>query len=228
MNIRINIWSLETGTSPLAPPAHVIDELRRFWSDCAKNHKSFRAFAGCTCYEVQGWSGGAKVSCILCHLGVQLILAYSWARPAILVAGKGREVIYFFCFFTFIPVPLSSLSLSFISSAISSVSFLPFFGRRHKMTHKGWRVVKPQHNQINQKTFYHFNVYLFIICFIYFMYTFFLFQKQLISADLFVYPCFEKVGYTSLYMYSAKVWKGESICRSVFIMGGSFKQLSSY
>ena len=95
----------------------------------------------------KGWSGGAKVSCILCHLGVQLILAYSWARPAILVAGKGREVIYFFCFFTFIPVPLSSLSLSFISSAISSVSFLPFSGRRHKMTHKGWRVVKPQHNQ---------------------------------------------------------------------------------
>ena len=37
----------------------------------------------------RGWSGGAKVSCILCHRGVQLILAYSWARPAILVAGKG-------------------------------------------------------------------------------------------------------------------------------------------
>ena len=26
----------------------------------------------------------------LCHWGVQLILAYRWARPAILVAGKGR------------------------------------------------------------------------------------------------------------------------------------------
>ena len=36
-----------------------------------------------------GGSGGAKVSCILHHRGVQLILAYSWARPAILVAGKG-------------------------------------------------------------------------------------------------------------------------------------------
>ena len=34
--------------------------------------------------------GGAKVVCILCHWGVQLILAYGWARPAILVAGKGR------------------------------------------------------------------------------------------------------------------------------------------
>ena len=51
------------------------------------------------------------------------------------------------CFFTFIPVPLSSLFLSFISSTISSVFFLPFSGRRHKMTHKGWRVVKPQINQ---------------------------------------------------------------------------------
>ena len=28
------------------------------------------------------------------HRGVQLILAYSWARPAILVAGKGRGVMF--------------------------------------------------------------------------------------------------------------------------------------
>ena len=70
--------------------------------------------------------------------GAQLILAYSWARPAILVAGKDRGgCFYFFCFFTFIPVPLSSLSLSFISCTISSIFFLPFSGRRHKMTHKG-------------------------------------------------------------------------------------------
>ena len=61
------------------------------------------------------WSGVAKVSCILRHRGVQLILAYSWARPAILVAGKGRrggEGVggggYFLCLFTFIPVRLSS------------------------------------------------------------------------------------------------------------------------
>ena len=71
------------------------------------------------------------------HKGVQLILAYSWARLAILVAGKGRgERFYFVCFFPLIPVPLSSLSLSFIST-ISSISFLPFSGRCHKMTHKG-------------------------------------------------------------------------------------------
>ena len=96
----------------------------------------------------RGWSGGAKVLCILHNWGIQLILAYSWARPAILVVGKGEgECFYFFCFFTFIPVPLSSLSLSFISSTLSSISFLPFSGRRHKMTLKGWHVVKPQHNQ---------------------------------------------------------------------------------
>ena len=197
----------------------------------------------------RGWLGEARVSCILRQRGVQLRLAHSWTRPAILVAGKDRGVIffYFFCFFTFIPVslsslsislyllflsllslfslplgddtndlqglmcrqtltqsiieglgggwvmqrcrvfyvtgasnwdwlafgqgllslqqvrvevecfyffgfftfihlPLSPLSLSFISS---SISLLPFSGRRHKMTHKDWPVVKPpQHNQL--------------------------------------------------------------------------------
>ena len=60
--------------------------------------------------------GGAKVSCIFCHRGVQLILAYSWARPAILVAGKGREVMFLFLLFlhvhscsSFFPVPLFHL-----------------------------------------------------------------------------------------------------------------------
>ena len=95
--------------------------------------------------------GGAKVLCILRHRGVQLILAYNWARPASLVAGNGRGIFfYFFCSFTFIPVPLSSLSslsLSFISSTISSVSSLPFSGKRHRMTHRGSRIVKPQNKQ---------------------------------------------------------------------------------
>ena len=86
-----------------------------------------------------GWSGVAKVLCILYvhHRGVQLILAYSWARLAILVAGKGRGECFYFCFFPFIPVPFSSLSLSFISATISSISFLPFSGKQHKMTHQG-------------------------------------------------------------------------------------------
>ena len=73
--------------------------------------------------------------------GFQLILAYSWARPFILVAGKGRGGMFLFLLFLhFIPVPLSCLSLCFISSTISSISFLPFSGRWHKMTHKGWCV----------------------------------------------------------------------------------------
>ena len=99
-----------------------------------------------TSRSIRGWPGGAKVSCILCHGGVQLILAYSWAIPAILVAGKGGGGggdVFISCFFTFIPVPLSSLSLSFISSAISSTYFLPFSGRRHKMTHKGYVSLNP-------------------------------------------------------------------------------------
>ena len=69
---------------------------------------------------------------------------------AILIAGKGEGNVFissFFYFFPFIPVPLSSLALSFISSTISSISYLPFSGRRHKMTHRGWRFVKHQHNQ---------------------------------------------------------------------------------
>ena len=63
-----------------------------------------------------GWSGGAKVSCILCHRGVQLILAYSWARPAIIEVGKGRGGMFLFLLFlpfhscsSFFPVPLFHL-----------------------------------------------------------------------------------------------------------------------
>ena len=79
--------------------------------------------------RVVGWCEG--VVCLM-SLG-QLILAYSWARLAVLVAVKEEgENFHFFCFFPFIPVHLSSLSLSFISSTIFSVFFLPFSGRRHK------------------------------------------------------------------------------------------------
>ena len=52
---------------------------------------------------------------------------------------------YFFCFFTFIPDPLSSLA-SLSSPLPPILSFLPFSGRQHKMIHKGWHVVKPQHS----------------------------------------------------------------------------------
>ena len=90
------------------------------------------------------------VSCILRHRGVHLKLAYSWARPAILIAGKGRGGMFLFLLF----LHFHSCSYFFPNRRfhllyISSISFLPFSGRRHKMTHKGWRVVKPQHNQNN-------------------------------------------------------------------------------
>ena len=42
--------------------------------------------------------------CILGHWGVQLISAYSWARPAILIAHKGRGEMFLFLFlFTLCP-----------------------------------------------------------------------------------------------------------------------------
>ena len=77
---------------------------------CANN----QSFDFCVCYFtlltlsiqtpqlltiLSGWSGGAKVSCSLHHRGVQLILAYSWARPATLVAGKGRGGMFLFLLF---------------------------------------------------------------------------------------------------------------------------------
>ena len=93
-----------------------------------------------------GWSGGVKMLCILHYLTVQLILAYSWARPAILVAGKGRGGMFLFLLFPhfhscscFFPVPRFHL-LCYLS-----ISFLPFSGRWHEMTHKDRSVVKPQH-----------------------------------------------------------------------------------
>ena len=60
-----------------------------------------------------GWLGVVKVSCILPD---QLILAYNWARPAILVAGKSRGGMILFLLFlhfhscsSFFPVPLFHL-----------------------------------------------------------------------------------------------------------------------
>ena len=84
----------------------------------------------------------------LTSLGVQLILANSWARPTILVAGKGRGGMFLFLLFlhfhsfsSFSPVPLFNLLyyLFYLSS--------PFLEEMTKMTHKGRYVVKPYHNQ---------------------------------------------------------------------------------
>ena len=77
--------------------------------------------------------GEAKMLCILGHCGIQLRLAYSWARPAIFAVGKGTgEYFYFFCFFTFICFLFSPLSLSFFSSTIASISLLLSLGGNTK------------------------------------------------------------------------------------------------
>ena len=80
-------------------------------------------------------------------LGVQLILAYSWARPAILAAGKGRGGMFLFLLFlhfhsfsSLFPVPLFHFLLSLLTLFSLSLG-------DNTVTHKGWRVVKPQHNQ---------------------------------------------------------------------------------
>ena len=118
----------------------------------------------------RGWLGGAKVSCILRLRGAQLILSYSWARLAILMAGNGRGECFdsvfslsFLFLFCLCPSPSSpsllallsflpfSLSLSFISSSTSSSLFSPFLLEMTKMTHKDWHVVKPQRNQSTRK-----------------------------------------------------------------------------
>ena len=62
----------------------------------------------------RGWLGEAKVSCILCHRVIQLILAYSWAGPAVCTAGKDRGGMFLFLlflliYFPFSPVPLFDL-----------------------------------------------------------------------------------------------------------------------
>ena len=66
-----------------------------------------------------GWSGVAKVSGILRHRDMQLILLYSWARLAILVAGKSRGecfyLFYFYLFFSVFYLPCPSLSSPLLS-----------------------------------------------------------------------------------------------------------------
>ena len=58
-------------------------------------------------------------------IGLQL------GKACYIVAGEGRERMFLFLLFLhFIPVPLSPLPLSFIST-MCSISFLPFSGRLH-------------------------------------------------------------------------------------------------
>ena len=59
----------------------------------------------------------AKVSCILHHWGAQLIFAYIWARPAILVANEDRRV--------HVISSVSSLSFLFLFLPCPSLLFPP-------------------------------------------------------------------------------------------------------
>ena len=90
----------------------------------------------------------AKVSCILRHWGVQLILAYSWARLAILVAGKGRGgmllfrlFLHFHLFSSFFPVPLCHL-LYYLFCLFS-----PFLWETTQIDPQRLTWLNPKHNQ---------------------------------------------------------------------------------
>ena len=89
-----------------------------------------------------------------------------WLRvgQGLQIAGKGSgemflflQILHFHSCSSFFPVPLFHL-LYYLT-----ISFLPFSGRWHKMTHKGLCVLKPQHNQ-----FYFFCFFSFISCFLFF------------------------------------------------------------
>ena len=98
-------------------------EPRKFWSWILvysfKDSGSTKSGGG-----GRGW-GRVWWRCCVRHQGVHLILAYSWVRLAILVAGQGKGDFLFLLFFPFISVPLYSLSPSFISSTIFYL-FSPF------------------------------------------------------------------------------------------------------
>ena len=75
-----------------------------------------------------GLAGMEKVSCILPvrHQGVQLMLAYNWASPAILVAGKDRGGMFISSVsslsFLFLFLPCPSLSSLLILLSLFSLS----------------------------------------------------------------------------------------------------------
>ena len=103
-----------------------------FISFCVCFSEKIRLYFSCESaarHIIQGWLGEAKVLCILYHWAIQLILAYSLARPAILAVGKDRGGNIFISSVSSLSVMfLSPLPLSFIFSTISSISLLSFSG----------------------------------------------------------------------------------------------------
>ena len=108
----------------------------------------------CLClHSAEGCSGVEKVLCILRHRGVQLILAYSWARPAILVAGKGIGVDVFISsvsslsfLFLFLPCP-SLFNLLYYLFCL----FSPSLWETTQNDPQGKGMHKPQHNKKKPK-----------------------------------------------------------------------------
>ena len=94
---------------------------------CPFDHSFKWVYARIFMQEEWGWSDVAKVSYILHQWGVQLILAGSWARPAILVSGKGKgrggmfisSVSSLSFLFFFLPCPSLSSPLLFLLSFFS-------------------------------------------------------------------------------------------------------------
>ena len=75
-------------------------------------------------------------------------IGLQWARPAVLVAGKGRGGMFLFLLFlhfhscsSFFPVPLFHLFYHLF------YLFSPFLWETTQNDPQGWGVVEPQHNQ---------------------------------------------------------------------------------
>ena len=109
---------------PSVNPSIIVPSLRPYFCFADDNLSEYQWIftkLGVFIHNVEGVVGWCEGVVCLMSLG-HLILAYSWARPAVLVAVKEEgENFHFFCFFPFIPVPLSS----FLSSPL--LSFLSFF-----------------------------------------------------------------------------------------------------
>ena len=107
-----------------------------------------KMFALFSSLSARGWCEGVVyLSTPGCRTDIGLQLGKA-CYPCKQVREEG-ECFYFFCFFTFIPVPLSSLSLSFISSTISSISFLLSLGDNTKWPTRFYLSLNP--NTIKKK-----------------------------------------------------------------------------
>ena len=74
-------------------------------------------------------------------------ITYSWVRPAVLAADNGREGMFLFLLFLHSFIFLSPLSLSFISSTVSSISFSFSLGDDTKWLTRVDVSLNSQHNK---------------------------------------------------------------------------------